>query len=198
MSRWVFLSISACAASIVRSYATFKLVDSDDKTYNLIMMGCWKFIEIAIGIVISCLPILPRLFQGFGSRIYGALSSRFKNSGMKLSGTHTADPSIKLASEKKNSDASVDVSDVRSEVSGQYSPFNEHGSWQVERVVTNDVSRTPLTPTPDRLAPGAEDLQSEKQRGQILRTTRIETEIGSETHAATCFRADLERRQLGW
>lgn len=112
---------------------------------------------------------------------------------MTPSGTQTTHTSIKRMGEKKNPGGYVDLSDMRSENSGQSLPFHEH---ELGRVVANDFSQTPLAPTPEGPAPKWKGRQSEKQQGQILRTTHIETEIQSD--AAICIRADLERQQLGW
>lgn len=161
-------------------------------------MGFWTYVEIAMGIIISCLPVLPRLFQGFGPRIYSALSFRSKTSGMTHSETQTTHTPIKRMSGKKNPDGYVDLYGMRSEVSGEYSPLGEHGPHHPGRAVTNDSSRTSLAPMPDRPAPGWEGMNGEKQRGQILRTTHIETEMEPEINAANVSRADLERQQLGW
>lgn len=112
---------------------------------------------------------------------------------MTPSGAQTTHTSIKRMSEKKDPDGYMDLSDMRSEVSGQSSPFHEH---ELGRVVANDFSQTPPAPTPEDPAPKWEGRQSEKQQGQIVRTTHIETEIQSD--AVICIRADLERQQLGW
>lgn len=160
----------------------------------MIIMGFWTYVEIAIGIIISCLPVLPRLFQAFGPRIYGAFSLRSKTSGVTNSETKTSHTPIKPISGKK----STDLYGVQTEVSGEYSPLREHGPPLPGRAVTNDSSQTSLGRTQDHSGPGWEGMKGEKQRGQILRTTHIETDMEPEVHAANLSRADLERQQLGW
>lgn len=169
------------------------------------MMGFWTYAEIAIGIIISCLPVLPRLFQTVGPRIYDVFSSRSKTNGVTHSETQTSKfihTPIRRISGKKRPDEYVDMYGIRTDVSGEYSPIDEHGSQQPGRAVTNDSSRTSLAPTQDRPAPKWEGSIGEQQRGQILRTTHIETEMEPEmepeTHATNVSRADLERQQLGW
>ena len=168
----------------------------------MIIMGFWTYVEIAIGIVISCLPVLPRLFQACGPRIYGMFSLRSKLTGMTPS---EAQPSrntpIKGFSGKKEQNGYVDGYDMQTEVSGEYSPLHgQHGlPPRPGGTVTNDSSRTSLGPSPDGPAPGWDEcIKGEKQRGQILRTTHIETEMEPEINAANVSRADLERQQLGW
>lgn len=164
----------------------------------MIIMGFWTYVEIAIGIIISCLPVLPRLFQAFAPHISGAFSLRSKTSGVTHSEKEPSHTAIKSIGGKKNPDGYMDVYGMRTEVSGEYSPLHEHGPPPPERVVTNDSSRTSLAPTQDRPAPGWEGMHGEKQQGRILRTTHIETDTEPEINATNVSRADLERQQLGW
>lgn len=165
------------------------------------MMGFWTYAEIAIGIIISCLPVLPRLFQTVGPRIYDVFSSRSKTGGVTHSETPTSKfihTPIRRMSGKKSPDGYVDLYGMRTEASGEYSPIDEHGPQQPGRAVMNDSSQTSLAPTQDRPASRWEGVNGEQQRGQILRTTHIETEMEPEPHATNVSRADLERQQLGW
>lgn len=70
------ITIRACVTSIMRTYYTWKIVQSPDITYNLCIMGLWAYAEISIGIVVSCLPVLPKFFNHFGPTIYGSFSLR--------------------------------------------------------------------------------------------------------------------------
>lgn len=195
------LFTSACVISIVRSYLTFKIVKSHDVSYNLIMMGFWTYAEIAIGIIISCLPVLPRLFQTFGPRIYSAFSFRSKTSGVTQSETQASKfvhTPVKRMGGKNGPGGFVDLYELRTEVSGEYSPLHEHEPKQPGRVVTNDSSRTSLAPSRELPSPMWEGSKGEHQPGQILRTTHIETELEPEGRSTNVSRADLERQQLGW
>ena len=66
--------LSACVTSIIRTVYTWKFADSQDKTYWVCQMGLWTEAEIAIEIIVSCLPILPRFIQFIGPKIYGGFS----------------------------------------------------------------------------------------------------------------------------
>ena len=150
----------------------------------MIVMGYWTYVEIAMGIIISCLPVLPRLFQAFGPRIYGAFSFRSKTS--THTETQTAHTPIKSRSGKKSPDGYVDLDYMRPEISGEYAPLHEHGPRQPEgRVMTNDFSPQNCP------APAPESMNGEKQRGRILRTTRIETEMEPQISAINVSRADF-------
>ena len=65
---------SACVASVLRTYYSWKLVKEPDISYNVIVMGLWTLAEIAIGVIVSCLPVLPRFFQHAGPKVYRAFS----------------------------------------------------------------------------------------------------------------------------
>lgn len=65
--------------SIVRTYYSFQLPKSSDKNYNLQLMSLWAWAELAIGIIVGCLPVMPRFFQHIGPKVYKTLSFGSKN-----------------------------------------------------------------------------------------------------------------------
>lgn len=65
---------SACVTSTIRTYYTWKIIDSHDITYDICKMGLWTHAEISIGIIVCCLPVSPRFFQFIGPKIYGTFS----------------------------------------------------------------------------------------------------------------------------
>ena len=58
----------------MRTYYSFQVPKSADKTYNLELMGLWGWAELAIGIIVSCLPALPKFVQHIGSDLSKAFS----------------------------------------------------------------------------------------------------------------------------
>ena len=54
---------SACVSSILRTYYTWKMATSPDITYHMVQMGLWTYAELATGVIISCLPVIPKFFQ---------------------------------------------------------------------------------------------------------------------------------------
>ncbi|KAM0794235.1 hypothetical protein BDR22DRAFT_895349 [Usnea florida] len=68
----------ACVTSIVRTYYTYQISRSSDETYKLQLMGLWGWAELTIGIIVGCLPVMPKLFHDISARIAGPLSSRSK------------------------------------------------------------------------------------------------------------------------
>ena len=60
--------------SIVRTYYSFQVPKSSDKTYNLQLMSLWGWAELAIGIIVGCLPVMPKFIQHVGPQIFKTLS----------------------------------------------------------------------------------------------------------------------------
>ena len=85
--------LSACITSVLRTYYTWKIVQSPDISYNMVPMGMWTYAELSTGIVISCLPVIPKFFQHIGPQLSRALTFRHdkvtkesNNSGSSASG----------------------------------------------------------------------------------------------------------------
>lgn len=53
----------ACISSILRLYECVELTRTDDYTYRKMRGAMWAFAELACGLLCSCFPILPRLYQ---------------------------------------------------------------------------------------------------------------------------------------
>lgn len=60
--------------SIMRTYYTWQLAKSPDKSYKVALVGLWAEGELSIGIIIGCTPVMPRFFQNVGSKVSEALS----------------------------------------------------------------------------------------------------------------------------
>lgn len=69
----------ACIASILRLLYSSELIQvpSNNPAYQIDLdrLGLWAFAEIAIGIIVGCLPVLPKFSKHFASKRAG-LSSR--------------------------------------------------------------------------------------------------------------------------
>ena len=86
---WLILvDDSACVASIVRTYYSWRMFESYDTSWELGPVGLWSFAELSIGIMVGCLPSLPRFFQHVGPKIYrciGVIGSERKSSAVSHS-----------------------------------------------------------------------------------------------------------------
>ena len=63
--------------SILRTYYTWKVVESTDASFNFVVVGLWTWAEMTSGILVSCLPVTPRFFQHLGSKFSSSLTYRF-------------------------------------------------------------------------------------------------------------------------
>ena len=64
--------------SIVRTYYSWQLAESTDKSYLIAVYGLCSDAELSVGILIGCFPIMPKFFQHVGPKIAKALSIRSK------------------------------------------------------------------------------------------------------------------------
>ena len=62
----------------------------------MVQMGLWTYAELAAGVIISCLPVIPRFFQYVGPKISATIFSE-----ATLSGDHTQQLSPRAASTHK-------------------------------------------------------------------------------------------------
>ena len=164
-------------------------------------MFYWTFAEEAAGIIISCLPTLPRLWHTIRPRINDAFSFWSKIISTRpdeLQDFQLVHTSSHRMSVQSSSDPHVDLSNIQTKVSSEHSSFPEHQPQHPERAVTKHFSRTFLAPTHERSAPSWEKMTDEPAGNQILRTTHIETKIEPDINASNGFNADLERQQLRW
>ena len=60
--------------SVVRTYYSYQVPKSSDKSYNLELMGLWGWAELAIGIIVGCLPVAPKFFQHVGPKVFNVFT----------------------------------------------------------------------------------------------------------------------------
>ena len=60
--------------SILRTYYIWETIKSPDYSYNLFSVGVWSNAEIAIGIIVSCLPVFPKFFRHIGPKIHATFT----------------------------------------------------------------------------------------------------------------------------
>lgn len=168
---------------MIRTYYLFRLVASMDRSYRITNHYLWTSGEVSAGIVISCVPVLPRLIRTYAPRIHSAFSSEEKVS------ERTPTPGMR---EKRRADELNNWHELRTQASDQYPPLDEHGPQQGECSSKDDSSQDSLVPDSPTASHG------EHLPGQILKTTHIETRTEEHPHTDSALRADLERQQLRW
>ncbi len=58
----------------MRSYYTWRVVESSDTSYMFATFGIWSEAELSVGVITGCLPVMPKFFQHVGPKIYKMLS----------------------------------------------------------------------------------------------------------------------------
>lgn len=97
---WLFFISSACVTSVLRTYYTWKTVQSPDKSYNIVPMGLWVCAELSAGICISCLPVTPKLLKHIGPKLSSALTT-LKSRSTKASADSGSVSPAKLKSSQR-------------------------------------------------------------------------------------------------
>ena len=111
-------SPSACATSIMRTYYTWQIFASPDKSYLYVPNGLWSLAELSAGIIVGCFPVMPRLFQHVAPRahrIFKFGSGITKSSGYNQSARTElprTDTFIKITNHFDKYDAGVSIPDV--------------------------------------------------------------------------------------
>lgn len=165
-------------------------------------MGFWTFAELAAGIIVSCLPVLPRLVQYIGPRISSAFSSEVK--------TRDVTP-VQRKADKKFLGELSNWDEGRTAGSDKSSPqLPERGSIidpsqaslaraldRLDRLDSFDrLDRFERRSRLDRHDPWTLPRLSEQPPGQILRTIHIETKTEPRGIGDCGFRLDIERQSL--
>ena len=77
--------------SIMRTYYTWQIAKSSDKSYLFAPFGLWSDAEFAVGIIIGCLPAMPRFFQVVGPKVCQMF--QFRSRSISTSGNDPRDRS---------------------------------------------------------------------------------------------------------
>ena len=134
---------SACMSSVLRTYYTWRIVQSPDVSYYMIPMGLWTYAEISTGVFISCVPVMPRFFQHVVPKMTRAMTTRsiFTKSS---AGRSVDEPHLAAAPKHTRSLPTNSAFWTRSSTSGDV--YDSHPSRPEEYVVLHDdVSGTPAS-----------------------------------------------------
>jgi hypothetical protein len=141
----------------LRTYYTSKIASSPDVTYNVIIMGLWTWAEITTGIIVSCLPVIPKFFQHFGPRVYQTLFSSSSKSdtglGPKSESTDAKNKiEVSVQFERRLDIVDGDVGDARLEAWCDSTHPHVHAQQRSEYIglAEADVSVSGNDPTGER------------------------------------------------
>ena len=137
----------------------------------MVPMGMWTYAELSTGIVISCLPVIPKFFQHVGpklSSVFTLRSKYTKDSGIEAASSTPSDkvraeklklPSFKhtfatmVSTVEKDNDHELDSQ--QSLPKGEYVKLHEDTAFP-RRDTTRELNSIPAA----RLATGRDDLES--------------------------------------
>lgn len=138
----------ACVTSVLRTYYTWKVVKEPDVSYNMILMGLWTLAEVATGIIISCLPVLPRFFRHAGPILYRAFSLGSKSSsssGSANTGRNArpclTSPTVSMARTPRTLNNSR-IS--KAHVKGEYTEMEEYDATTSQATATHQLRPGPI------------------------------------------------------
>ena len=136
-------------ASIVRTYYSWKIPTATDLTFDLQFQGRWTEVEMVIGVVVSCLPVMPRFFQHIGPGIYGVLplgsstKKKFAPSSWSTRDTNQLVIPGKQQGSGQRSGAIRDaLNDSQVELKGEYINLDKHEVQQSRRATPLELVPT--------------------------------------------------------
>ena len=137
--------------SIVRTYYAWQLAASPDKSYLLAEYGLCSYVELSVGVLIGCFPIMPKFFQHIGPKINEGLTFRLKaasKNGDNLDHISMT-PESYTFNKTKNPFAKYNAgSSVLESCTDPYAQFQgEHCSWN-ESAASQPQATTSFAPIP--------------------------------------------------
>lgn len=61
--------------SVMRTYYSWRFVESLDKSYLSGPFGIWCAAELSVGIIVGCLPVMPKFYQHIAPKVMLSLQS---------------------------------------------------------------------------------------------------------------------------
>ena len=73
-----------CLTSILRLYYTRKFVEAADETYWQAFLGAWLYLEVAVGIIVGCMPTFPKFAQHIRHRWKEVAAAKSSSTGTNV------------------------------------------------------------------------------------------------------------------
>ena len=168
--------------SIVRTYYSWQLATSPDKSYLLAVCGLCSDAELSVGVLIGCFPTMPKFFQHIGPKISEILSYRSKavSENGDNSGHRSMIPETHALTKIKNPFAKYKVGlSVFESCNDPYAQLHgEHHTWNGSEA-SQPQAATELAPVQE---PGANvatrrgDLEYDHQSSWIGNGTELQAQ----------------------
>lgn len=118
--------------SILRTYYIAKQEKSPDVSYDIMQLGRCTLAEMTAGILVSCLPTMPKFYKLVSSKIYETLSSITKSGVRSGANVGIADqdkrPAIGKRGGRDHSEMQVDAQ-CQLQTPGKYITLGSLGSF---------------------------------------------------------------------
>ena len=165
--------------SVLRTYYTFKVYQQSNVSYNVAILGIWTEAELTIGIIVSCLPVVPRFFQHFGPKVYETLSFWWNSGSTSGRKAHSTGPLsgiksswvLKLPFSERDGRNNTSVQwtgpwSSHSELNGEHMNLEQYHSEQLERNTFDGAAEAlgPLSTTTRR-----DDLEAGKYSLRVVK-----------------------------
>jgi hypothetical protein len=113
--------ISACITSVMRLVESVRTLDNPDISISLMPVSLWARAEVSAGLIVSCLPLLPRFFgcKNVRTRLEPSKPSKYSR-----------------FSSKANSQARVDEYGASLHSGGSVASKNVRGESVIMKIIT--------------------------------------------------------------
>ena len=142
----------------MRTYYTWRFVESPDRSYNLGRYGLWSRAELAVIVITGCLPTMPKFVQHVRPKLHSVFSPLGSTPATDSSKTSTSPTLTKIKAPlgKHSSWLSTPDSEVypyTSQPHGEYCLLDEFGTSQ------RQANRDPILAPGKGVATRRDDLE---------------------------------------
>ena len=139
----------------MRTYYSFQVPKTSDRTYNLELMGLWGWAELTIGIIVGCLPVMLKLIHHIGAKISRIFSSASRDGVSAARGQiNRNEPSKANAFTKIHrtfanhvassvSESSTDTYSPQARLHGEYLTSDKYDSLSLSAITTHEPNHPP-------------------------------------------------------
>lgn len=116
----------------MRTYYSFQVPKTTDKTYNLELMGLWGWAELTTGIIVGSLPVMPRFVQHVRPKFLKTFSFRWNHEVSPAPAMQALDeiPKAKMIPNIQRTFAKYGGSNISEPLNDPYSPQARlHGNY---------------------------------------------------------------------
>ena len=141
--------------SIARTYYSYQVPKSTDRTYKLELMGLWGWAELTIGIIVGCLPVLPKFIHHIGATVSRTFSFTSKDGVSAARGLMSRNEPPKANAfirvqrpfadhvGSSTSDSSTDTYGPQAQLHGEYLAADKYDSLSLNAISRHEPTHPP-------------------------------------------------------